>query len=187
MKLVVGLGNPGRAYAQTRHNVGWLVLDALAGRHGATFRRPWLKSVQTARMALEGAGGLLLVKPLTFMNRSGSVLPALMRRGGLGTKDLIVVADDVNLPLGKLRIRIQGGAGGHNGLKSVIAHVGGEDFTRLRIGIGEQEDGETMTEHVLGRLNAAERQVLADAAERAAEALEHLLTQGAASAMNRYN
>ena len=117
MKLVVGLGNPGRAYEHTRHNAGWAVLDEFVKRRGAGFRRSWCRPVQTAKTSLEGVGALLLAKPLTFMNLSGNVLPGLMRPAGMTAKDLIVVADDINLPLGKLRIRTGGGAGGHNGLK----------------------------------------------------------------------
>ena len=167
MKLVVGLGNPGRAYEHTRHNAGWQVLDEFAKRRGAAFRRSWCRPVQTAKTALEGAGNLLLVKPLTYMNLSGNVLPALMRPGGLAAKDLIVVADDVNLPLGQLRIRARGSAGGHNGLKSVIASLGTEEFVRVRVGVGEQEEGRSLRDHVLERMDAAARQALAEAAARA--------------------
>ena len=187
MKLLVGLGNPGRQYAHTRHNAGWEVLDEFARRRGAEFRRSWRRPIQSAKTALEGVGTLLLVKPLTYMNRSGSVLPALMAPAGLAAKDLIVVTDDVSLPLGKLRIRAKGSAGGHNGLKSVIAHVGSEDFVRLRIGVGEQKEGTSLEDHVLERMNAGERRSLAEAAGRAADALEDLLAHGVESAMNRYN
>ncbi len=136
---------------------------------------------------MEGAGSLLLVKPLTYMNLSGNVLPALMRPAGLAAKDLIVVADDVNLPLGKLRIRARGGAGGHNGLKSVIARLGTEDFVRVRVGVGEEEEGKSLKDHVLERMGAEERRALADAAGRAADALECLLVHGVDGAMNRFN
>lgn len=187
MKLVVGLGNPGRAYEHTRHNAGWQVLDEEAKRRGAAFRRSWCRPVQTAKASLEGAGPLLLVKPLTYMNLSGNVLPALMRPAGLTAKDLIVVADDVNLPLGKLRIRARGSAGGHNGLKSVIERLGTEEFVRVRVGVGEQEEGTSLKDHVLERMHAAERQALAAAASRAADALECILADGADSAMNRFN
>ena len=187
MKLVVGLGNPGRAYEHTRHNAGWQVLDEFARRRQATFRRSWCRPVQTAKTALEGAGSLLLVKPLTYMNLSGNVLPALMRPAGLAAKDLIVVADDVNLPLGKLRIRASGGADGHNGLKSVIARLGTEDFVRVRVGVGEEEEGKSLKDHVLERMGAEERRALADAAGRAADALECLLVHGVDGAMNRFN
>lgn len=187
MKLVVGLGNPGRAYANTRHNAGWDVLDELAARHEVKFRRSWRRPVQLAKMALEGAGSLQLVKPLTFMNRSGTVLHGLMRPAGMTVKDLIVVTDDINLPLGKLRLRAHGGAGGHNGLKSVIAHVGSEDFIRLRVGVGEQETGRNLKDHVLEPLCADDRRALAESAARAADAVEHVLVHGVESAMNQYN
>jgi peptidyl-tRNA hydrolase, PTH1 family len=187
MKLVVGLGNPGREYEHTRHNAGWAVLDEFAKRRGTALRKSWRRPVQSAKAALEGAGGLMLVKPLTYMNRSGTVLPALMRPAGLGAKDLIVVTDDVSLPLGKLRIRAKGSAGGHNGLKSVIEHLGSEEFVRIRVGVGEQEEGTSLKDHVLERMNAGERRALAEAAVRAADALEHVLVHGVESAMNRYN
>ena len=187
MKLVVGLGNPGRAYENTRHNAGWLVLDEFARRRGAGFRRSWRRPVQSTKTSLEGVGSLLLVKPLTFMNLSGDVLPGLMRPAGLTAKDLIVVADDVSLPLGKLRIRARGSAGGHNGLKSVIERLGTEDFVRVRVGVGEQEEGKSLKEHVLERMHSEERRALADAAARAADALECILGQGVDSAMNRFN
>jgi peptidyl-tRNA hydrolase, PTH1 family len=187
MKLLVGLGNPGRAYEHTRHNAGWQVLDEFAKRHQAVMRRSWRRPVQSAKVTLAGAGTLLLVKPLTYMNRSGDVLPGLMRPAGLDVKDLIVVADDINLPLGTLRIRAQGGAGGHNGLKSVIERLGSEDFVRVRVGVGEQEEGKSLTEHVLDRMDAGKRRTLAEAAVRAADALECILAEGVASAMNRYN
>ena len=187
MKLVVGLGNPGRAYEHTRHNAGWQVLDEFAKRRDAVFRRSWCRPVQTAKTALEGAGNLLLVKPLTYMNLSGNVLPALMRPAGLAAKDLIVVADDVNLPLGQLRIRARGSAGGHNGLKSVIARLGTEEFVRVRVGVGEREEGKDLKDHVLERMDAGTRRALAEAAARAADALECILVHGTDRAMNEYN
>ena len=187
MKLVVGLGNPGRAYENTRHNAGWQVLDEFARRRAAGFRRSWRRPVQSAKTSMEGVGTLLLAKPLTFMNLSGDVLPGLMRPAGLSAKDLIVVADDVNLPLGKLRIRARGSAGGHNGLKSVIERLGTEDFVRVRVGVGEQEEGKSLKDHVLERMHAEERRALAEAAARAADALECILVHGVDSAMNRYN
>jgi PTH1 family peptidyl-tRNA hydrolase len=185
MKLVVGQGNPGRAYEHTRHNAGGSPGRVAKRREAASafLCRP----VQTAKTALEGAGSLLLVKPLTYMNLSGNVLPALMRPAGLAAKGLIVVADDVNLPLGKLRIRARGGAGGHNGLKSVIARLGTEDFVRVRVGVGEEEEGKSLKDHVLERMGAEERRALADAAGRAADALECLLVHGVDGAMNRFN
>ncbi len=187
MKLVVGLGNPGRAYENTRHNAGWQVLDEFAKRRKAEFRRSWRRPIQSTKTLMEGVGPLLLVKPLTFMNLSGDVLPALMRPAGMTAKDLIVVADDVNLPLGKLRIRARGSAGGHNGLKSVIERLGTEGFVRVRVGVGEQVEGKSLKDHVLERMRAEERQALAEASERAADALEHILVRGVDSAMNQFN
>ena len=187
MKLVVGLGNPGRAYEHTRHNAGWQVLDEFARRRKAAFRRSWRRPVQTAKAALDGAGNLLLAKPLTYMNLSGNVLPALMRPAGLAAKDLIVVADDVNLPLGKLRIRAKGSAGGHNGLKSVIERIGSEEFVRIRVGVGEQEEGKSLRDHVLERMDSGDRRALAETAARAADALECVLVRGVDVAMNQYN
>ncbi|HAL91816.1 MAG TPA: aminoacyl-tRNA hydrolase [Verrucomicrobia bacterium] len=187
MKLVVGLGNPGRAYEHTRHNAGWQVLDEFARRRGAALRRSWCRPVQTAKTAMEGVGNLLLAKPLTFMNLSGNVLPALMRPSGRAAKDLIVVADDINLPLGKLRIRPKGSAGGHNGLKSVIERLGTEEFVRVRVGVGEQEEGKSLKDHVLERMDAAERRALAEAAARATDALECILVHGTDRAMNEFN
>ena len=187
MWLVMGLGNPGRNYEHTRHNAGWLVLDEFARRRNVVFRRSWRRPVQTAKAALEGAGSLLLVKPTTYMNLSGTVLPAFMRPAGMTAKDLIVVTDDINLPVGRLRIRAHGSAGGHNGLKSVIAALGTEEFARIRVGVGEQKDGQSLTEHVLERMNAAERKTLAEMATRAADALECILTHGMGHAMNEFN
>ena len=121
------------------------------------------------------------------MNLSGEVLPGLMRPAGLTAKDLIVVADDINLPLGQLRIRPKGGAGGHNGLKSVMEHLGTEAFVRVRVGVGEQEEGKSLKDHVLERMHSEERRALADAAVRAADALECILVHGVDSAMNQFN
>ncbi len=187
MKLVVGLGNPGRAYENTRHNAGWQVLDEFAKRRKAEFRRSWRRPIQSTKTLMEGVGPLLLVKPLTFMNLSGDVLPALMRPAGMTAKDLIVVADDVNLPLGKLRIRARGSAGGHNGLKSVIERLGTEEFVRVRVGVGDKEEGKSLKDHVLERMPSEERKSLAEAAARAADAVECILAQGVDSAMNRFN
>ena len=187
MRLVMGLGNPGREYARSRHNAGWMVLDRFAEKHGVAFRRPCLKSYQSAKCAIEGAGSVLLVKPLTYMNCSGDILPSLMRKGGLTAKDLVVVVDDVHIPAGSLRIRAQGSAGGHNGLKSVIERAGSDQFVRIRVGVGEREEGKSLTDHVLERMDAGAFRTLAETADRAAEALDCLLAEGVEPAMNRYN
>jgi len=187
MKLVVGLGNPGRAYALTRHNAGWMALDAFADSVGATFRKNLFKPYATAKVSLEGAGNVLLVKPTTYMNDSGNPLPALMRPMGATAKDMLVVVDDVNLPVGKLRIREGGSAGGHNGLKSIAAHLGTDAFPRLRIGVGAKREGQSLSGHVLGRMGAEDRETMRPALERAAEAIRDVLVNGTQHAMNQFN
>lgn len=187
MKLLVGLGNPGRQYAETRHNVGWMVLDAMAGQLGVRFRSSWRRPVLLAKGSLEGVGAITMVKPTTFMNRSGDVLPALMRPAGVKPEDMIVVVDDISLPLGKLRIRAGGSAGGHNGLRSIIDRLGTEKFMRIRIGIGSKQEGQSLTEHVLGRMNRAEREEVQAAADRAVEAVACIWKEGVENAMNRFN
>ncbi len=188
MKMVIGLGNPGRAYKATRHNAGWMVLDEFASRHGVRFHKAAFRPVETAKVSLEGVGTVLLVKPLTYMNLSGTVLPTLMRKNGVKPEDLVVVLDDVSLPLGKLRIRAGGSAGGHHGLESVIEHGGSSAVPRLRVGIltGERE-GRDLKDYVLEPMGQAELQQLADSAKRAADALDCLLVQGITPAMNGFN
>ncbi|MFH0908806.1 MAG: aminoacyl-tRNA hydrolase [bacterium] len=197
MKLIVGLGNPGRAYEHTRHNVGFDVLDKLAGKGGAEFRKRLLSPVHTAEMRV-GSESLLLVKPQAFMNRSGPPVGALMRKRGVAPADLVVVVDDVDLSCGQLRIRARGSAGGHKGLKSVIEHVGTEEFVRIRVGVGRpaasasrkqaDEPGEgDMVKHVLSRFAPDERDVIREAIERAADAVAHIVEYGVDKAMNEFN
>ena len=186
MKLIVGLGNPGRSYAQTRHNVGFEVLDELARRAEATFRKPWLAKAETAQAVLAGQP-VLLAKPTTFMNLSGVAVAALVRKRGMVPADVLVVSDDVELPVGRLRIRARGGAGGHNGLKSVVEHLGSEDFGRVRVGIGRATGERDTTGHVLGRFGAVERAALAPVIVMAVDAVECILAEGVEAAMNRFN
>lgn len=186
MKIVVGLGNPGKRYQGTRHNIGFDVLDALARRAGVRFRRKLLAPAQTA--ALETAGGkLLLVKPLTFMNRSGNGLRPLVRRQGASPADVIVVLDDLDLEAGRLRLRAKGGAGGHKGLQSVIAALETEAFPRVRLGIGPRPAGEELTDFVLARFAPAERGAVERAVAQAAEAVWCMAEEGVDKAMNRFN
>ena len=188
MKMVIGLGNPGRAYKATRHNAGWMVLDEFAKRHGARFHKAAFRPVETAKVAVEGTGTVMLVKPLTYMNLSGTVLPTLMRKNGTEPKDLVVVLDDVSLPVGKLRIRAGGSAGGHHGLESVIEHGGSSAVPRLRVGIqGEGREGRDLKDYVLEPLGHEELERLTESVGRAADALECLLTDGIESAMNSFN
>lgn len=184
VKLIVGLGNPGKDYQGTRHNVGFEVIDALARRHGIHVRRRQNK-------ALVGEGNIggehvILAKPLTFMNLSGEAVAGLVRRYRLNASELIVVTDDVNLPLGRLRIRVRGSSGGHKGLRSIIHSLASEDFPRIRIGIGSSEQID-MVNYVLSRFNRSERRTIKEAVEKAADAVEVILSEGLEQAMNRFN
>jgi PTH1 family peptidyl-tRNA hydrolase len=173
--VVVGLGNPGRSYERTRHNAGYLVVEELARRHGGSWRRK--KKSQVADVSL-GPKNVTLLKPTTFMNNSGSALV------GLRAETLILVHDDLDLDPGTVRVKVGGGAGGHNGLRSTIQNVG-PDFIRVRIGVGRPPEGAqmTVTDFVLGRMDAAVK----DALPRAADAVEAILEEGTEGAMNRFN
>jgi len=183
LKLIVGLGNPGRRYAATRHNVGFLVVDELARRHGISVRKRMGR-------ALAGEGRIceqdvILAKPQTFMNLSGEAVSHIARRRSIGAEDLIVIYDDVDLPPGKLRIRARGSSGGHKGMKSVIQHLGTEEFPRVRIGIGSIE-GEAV-DYVLSRFRRSEVPLIRSAVREAAAAVEVILSEGIEAAMNRFN
>ena len=181
VRLVAGLGNPGREYDQTRHNIGFMVLDHLAQRHGLTYSYSSNWSCQWCWW-----GDALLVKPLTYMNRSGDALSAVSRFYKIAPEEMLVVVDDVALPLGRLRLRINGGDGGHNGLRSIIAHFG-EGFARLRIGVGAAAGADQLVEHVLSRFRSEEHDQVARAVTRAADAVEHTRAHGIAAAMNVFN
>jgi PTH1 family peptidyl-tRNA hydrolase len=183
MKLVVGLGNPGRRYAGTRHNVGFDVLDLLAGRH----RLEWESAPAEAVVAKWRAASVLLVKPLTFMNLSGYAVGELLRFYKIDIQDFLIVVDDVNLDLGRLRARASGSAGGHNGLKSIIAALGTEEFARLRVGVGRGDARRDLADHVLATFDPEERTEVAEAVGRAADAAELFVAEGIAPVMNRFN
>ena len=180
-RLIVGLGNPGRDYVDTRHNVGFMVLDQIASRAGATFRaeKKW-----KAEVAVLGDGWLC--KPQTYMNLSGESVSSLRHFYKIEPSQVLVVLDDMALPLGRLRLRETGSAGGHNGLKSILHHLGTLDVPRIRVGIGDAEPGDA-TGHVLGRFSPAERPALQDALDRAAEAVQFAQSHGFSASMNRYN
>jgi PTH1 family peptidyl-tRNA hydrolase len=183
MKLIVGLGNPGRRYAGTRHNVGFDVLDAIAAR----YRLEWESAKADAVIAKWRAQGALLAKPVTFMNLSGHAVGELLRFYKIELPDLFVVVDDVNLELGRLRTRAGGSAGGHNGLKSLIAQLGTDEFARLRIGVGRGDARRDLADHVLATFEPDERPIVAEAVARAAEAVELFIAEGVEPVMNRYN
>ncbi len=180
LRLIVGLGNPGREYRDTRHNVGFMIADRLAARERAAFRTEKTWQAEVAR-----AGDLLLCKPLTYMNLSGQAVRPLAQFYKLDPTQMLIVLDDMALPLGKLRLRPDGSAGGHNGLKSIIEHFGTQAVPRLRIGIGAAE-GEA-TGHVLGRFTLEENAALAQSLDHAVEAVDCLRTRGLEAAMNTFN
>ena len=184
MKLVVGLGNPGKQYAETRHNIGWMVLDRVADRAGKAGRG----RERDASSVLEvRAGGLALVlaKPQTYMNDSWRAVRRLLQSYHVPLVDLLVVADDFALPFGKLRFREAGSHGGHNGLRSIIAELNSEKYSRLRVGIGEP--GKGAVDHVLSRFSADERGRLPILLDASAEAVEAWARQGTSKAANRFN
>lgn len=185
MKLIVGLGNPGREYARTRHNVGFDIVDELARRIGVEFRRSWRFPAELAEGTLAGER-VWLVKPRTFMNRSGEAVGPLMRKKGMQPADVVVVVDDVDLPTGRVRVRKTGSAGGHNGLKSLIAHIGSDQFPRVRVGIGRHAQRDTV-EHVLGRFSPDEQPVVEESIRRAADAVVAALKEGWDRAMTEFN
>lgn len=186
MKLIVGLGNPGKQYERTRHNIGHAVLDELARRAAVEFRKPWLAKAETVQAELADQP-VLLAKPVTYMNLSGTAVAPLARKRGLDAAAVVVVSDDMELPLGRLRIRARGGAGGHNGLKSVIEQLGSDEFARVRVGIGRAAGEGDATSHVLGRFSAEERRALEPVVAAAADAVECILREGAEAAMNKFN
>ncbi len=184
MKIVVGLGNPGPQYVGTRHNVGFVVVDLLAKGPGASRFQKRFQS-QVAEV-MEGSEKLLLVKPDTYMNKSGQAVRAVIDFYQAPLSDLLIVCDDFNLPLGKLRVRSGGTHGGHNGLRDIQNHLGTTDYGRLRIGIGAPGEGEAV-DHALGRFRPVERQVIEEAIDRSVQAVVLWATRGVAECMNQYN
>lgn len=185
MKLIVGLGNPGSSYRGTRHNVGFEVVDELARRHALEFESAPTEALMARLRRPEGA--VLLAKPLTFMNRSGGAVADLQRYYRMAVADLLVVLEEANLPLGRLRARARGSAGGHNGLESVIEALGTEEFARLRVGVGRGDPRRDLTDHVLSRFDPDERHAIAEAIGRAADAAELFVSEGIDRVMNTYN
>ena len=183
-KIVVGLGNPGSRYEKTRHNIGWMVLDRLADRVGASGRAKARDGAATVRGRLD-EGELILVKPTTFMNLSGQAVRTILARERVPMGDLLVVVDDMALPLGRLRMRERGSAGGHNGLRSIIEEMSSQDFARLRVGIGAPSKG--AVEHVLGDFAHAEQRHLDVILDAAADAVEAWARDGSHAAANRWN
>lgn len=184
MKVIAGLGNPGQEYSQTRHNVGFMLIDALADRLGITiWQEKFSAQVGEGRI---GSEKVLLVKPLTYMNNSGEAIRPLLRWYKLESEDLIVAHDDMDIPAGTMRLRRKGGSGGHNGIKSILEQVD-EEFARVRIGIGRPEPGWTVVNHVLAKFPAEDREKIDAAIAELLPAVECIVTEGIDLAMNRFN
>lgn len=187
MKLIVGLGNPGREYRETRHNVGYMVVDEIARRHGIGWAAGPSQIAETLVGKKFGAEPLMLAKPLTYMNLSGDVVAGLTRYFDIAHEDLFVVVDEAALPFGRLRARARGSAGGHNGLKSVIERLGTTDFPRLRLGVGRGDGRRDLADHVLAKFERGEQAELETLIARAADAAEMFAAEGISKVMNAYN
>lgn len=186
MFLIVGLGNPGREYRNTRHNIGFDVIDKLAEAEG-------IDVLEKKHKAIIGKGCVagqkcVLAKPVTYMNLSGESVRALADYYKIDTSsELIVISDDISLDVGQIRVRKKGSAGGHNGLKSIIAHLGHDGFMRVKMGVGEKPRGWDLADYVLGHFSGPERELMDDACERAAEAIRMMAAGETDAAMNRFN
>lgn len=186
MFLIVGLGNPGREYQNTRHNIGFDVIDKLAEAEG-------IDVLEKKHKAIIGKGCVagqkcVLAKPITYMNLSGESVRALADYYKIDTSsELIVISDDISLDVGQIRVRKKGSAGGHNGLKSIIAHLGHDGFMRVKMGVGEKPRGWDLADYVLGHFSGPERELMDDACERAAEAIRMMAAGETDAAMNRFN
>jgi PTH1 family peptidyl-tRNA hydrolase len=187
MKLIVGLGNPGREYARSRHNVGFMCLNRFARKYGISFNKMRKKSrVAAGKICDED---VLLAKPRTYMNLSGESVSLLLKEKPSSCRDLIVIHDDLDLPLGKLRIRSGGGSGGHKGVASIISRLGTNDFIRVRVGIGHPDDidGDDVVDYVLADFAPGEKLVVKTIIDEVVEAVSCILTDGSMAAMDRYN
>ena len=186
MYVIVGLGNPGKKYENTRHNVGFAVIDRLSADCDIKINKR-KHSAKLGEGFIEGQKAVI-VKPQTYMNLSGLSVRSLMDFYKIDpTTDLIVISDDINLPTGQLRIRKSGSAGGHNGLKSIIANAGTDGFTRIRVGVGDKQAGSDLADHVLGHFNKTDAAIIETASEAAAEAIRVMLSEGVDAAMNKFN
>lgn len=184
MKIVVGLGNPGQEYSTTRHNVGFMVVDELAGRWGIS---GWRNKFDAQVAEYRGDEPVILVKPQTYMNLSGRSVGAILNWYKLAVQDVIVVYDDLDLPLGRIRLRSQGGAGGHRGIESLLQQLGKDDFCRVRIGIGRPPQYMETADYVLSRFTTEEIPLIQPTIKRATEAMEAIIKDGMTKAANEFN
>lgn len=185
MKVIVGLGNPGKQYENTPHNAGFSVVDELASRLECSFRKSLRFDARMAKALYKGED-VLLVKPETYMNRSGQAVASILKYRSGGTGALIVVLDDADLERGRLRIRSSGGSGGHKGLGSIIENLGDNGFARVRIGVG-REAGNDLVDHVLRPYTSGDRQKMSEVFRLAADAVECIIASGVEEAMNKFN
>lgn len=186
MYIIAGLGNPGKQYEGTRHNIGWKVIDELAEKYNISVAESRFKGL-TGRGMIDGER-VILLKPLTFMNLSGECIGEAVSFYKIDeTSQLIVVADDISLEVGQIRMRKKGSAGGHNGLKNIIAHLGHENFMRIKIGVGDKPEGCDLVDYVLGRFSKEEEEILAESKRTAVLAIETIISDGIETAMNLYN
>ena len=186
MKIIVGLGNPGKEYGNTRHNIGFDVIDVLAEEEKISVLEKKHKAI--IGKGYIGGEKVILAKPVTYMNLSGESVRELVDYYKVDEKeDLIVISDDISLDVGQLRVRKKGSAGGHNGLKNIIQHLGHDTFMRVRMGVGEKPTGYDLADYVLGHFSKEERKVMDEAAKTAAEAIRTMINVDVDTAMNRFN
>ncbi len=185
MLIIAGLGNPGREYENTRHNAGFMVLDALADKLGADISERKHKAL--CGKAVIGGQKVILLKPQTYMNSSGESIRAAADYYKVAPEDILVIYDDISLAPGQLRIRAKGSAGGHNGIKSIIAHLGTQEFPRVKVGIGEKPLRMDLADYVLGHFSEGEKRIMADAVKEAADAVCEIVNVGIEQAMNDHN
>ena len=192
MKLIVGLGNPGKEYARNRHNVGFHCINQLAKQNSIDLKQRQCQS--RVGIGTVASTKVVLAKPGTFVNRSGEAVKQLMRKHSVEPKDILIIYDDLDLPLGKIRLRQNGSSGGHKGMKSIIAALGSQDFCRIKIGVGRphEENGpnrvdELVVDHVLSDFTTEEVSIIRPAIDRAIEAVEYIIAEGLEEAMNKFN
>ncbi|MDF9666845.1 aminoacyl-tRNA hydrolase [Bacillus wiedmannii] len=185
MKLIVGLGNPGREYELTRHNIGFMAIDELAKRWNISLNEQKFKGIFGAGFV--NGEKVILLKPLTYMNLSGESIRPLMDYYKIDVEDFVVLYDDLDIPVGKLRLRMKGSAGGHNGVKSTISHLGTQEFQRIRMGIDRPKNGMKVVDYVLGRFTSEEIPDVGHSIEKAADACEEWLNKPFLQIMNTFN
>lgn len=186
MYIIVGLGNPDRQYQNTRHNIGFDVIDVIADKNNITVKERKHKAL--IGKGFVGGQKAVLVKPQTYMNLSGESVKEVIDFYKADEKsELIVISDDISLDVGQIRIRKKGSAGGHNGLKNIILHLGHDEFQRVKMGVGQKPEGYDLVDYVLGHFPKEEREIMDESAKRAADAIEVMIAEGADAAMNLYN